>query len=243
MHLWREEHVQPRQEFVRPRSEFVVPHPSCTFPRTTQEIDVQTSIDQQVIPELKLFDPPRNPTENSSILLEESKSNSMQTNQLIFTSTLEGTFTHLEQSKIHEEAEDSIPFDKDFETPRYPSESRHSKVHSSSHEEPDVLAIANKFLKDPFMAGLWGHSIESSNECVKSQPVPPLDLLGSEDLKPRNKWGYEKENEAVYAYKPFKESNSRQLSSPIMVETPSPQSYDDKFMGPMYQDQEFARFL
>ena len=175
-----------------------------------------------------------------------SKSNSFEVR---LTNTLEGTFTN--QEVIHKARPSTeIPVDRDFETPRYPTE---------YHREPEILEIAESFLSGPLMAELCSFtekSLETHERCIKSQQIPPLDLLSNdEQIKPfRKRWeeatkdiGNKKNNDQAIKSKDFRvNSTSREFfsgrsSAMMMVQTPSPIPYDEKF-GPMCQDASYSKY-
>lgn len=192
-------------------------------PTQISEIEVQTSYDiprSKATTEQTTQFPPRTVT-----ILDSSEPSNLY---------LEGTFTLLEHS-----AKEEFPFDKDFETPRYPAEPRRSELLKESSE---VLNIATHFLNDPFLASLCGaqdSSEFSSNECIKSQPVPPLDLFTSHSSGPIHR------DEFNRIHKLSKDTSSRRVTSPMQLYSPSPSPslYEGKFMGPMYQDIEYRNFF
>ncbi|CAG9328843.1 unnamed protein product [Blepharisma stoltei] len=144
--------------------------------------------------------------ESASVLLEESRNNSMYGQQMgiSLNASLEGTF-----KKSGASIKDSlyeIPFDKDFETPRLPMEAlrgkqqtrdeeiRESRVkfqsrQSTEEDTSELIQIANNFLENPLMIQLRNKEIDSFESSMdslpnytKSQPVPPLDLLNSSEV-------------------------------------------------------------
>lgn len=173
-----------------------------------------------------------------------SKSNSFEVR---LTNTLEGTFTN--QEIIHKtKPSNEIPMDRDFETPRYPTEVR---------REPEILEIAENFLAGPLMAELCfinGKDMNAHERSVKSQQIPPLDLLSNdEQITPfRKRWeeatkDIGKKNSEIPKSKDFRiNTTSREFfsgrsSAMMMVQTPSPIPYDEKF-GPMCQDASYSKY-
>lgn len=173
-----------------------------------------------------------------------SKSNSFEVR---LTNTLEGTFTN--QEIMHKaKPSNEIPVDRDFETPRYPSEIR---------REPEILEIAENFLAGPLMAELClnnGRDVDAHERCVKSQQIPPLDLLSNdEQIVPfRKRWeeatkDIGKKGSDLPKSKDFRmNTSSREFlsgrsSAMMMVQTPSPIPYDEKF-GPMCQDASYIKY-
>lgn len=131
--------------------------------------------------------------ESASVLLEESRNNSLlYGNQLgiNLNTSLEDTFKK-SGSAMRISANDEIPFDRDFETPRLPMEpvKKQPTRENTEEEESEILNIADNFLSGPLMARLlnrdsdsFASSIDSLPNYTKSQPVPPLDLLSSSDV-------------------------------------------------------------
>ena len=173
----------------------------------------------------------------------ESKSNSFSMNSEVrLITTLEGTFTN--QDIAHKiQPSQEIPIDRDFETPRYPSE------YHKDNQESEILEIAESFLTGTLMAELSNLNTSiDRKKCIYSQQIPPLDLLSSEEnITPfRQRWeeatkdigkkwetdGKTKENQKSTTSREFYSGRS---SGMMMVQTPSPIPYDDK-LGPMYQD-------
>ena len=99
-------------------------------------------------------------------------------------SVLEGTFTDQSIKKRSKISESYL--EKVIETPRYPTEIK------KDQQENGVLDIAENFLSGPLMAELCNMSLNISTEekCLKSQQVPPLDLLSyDENIVPfRQRW-------------------------------------------------------
>lgn len=172
-----------------------------------------------------------------------SKSNSFEVR---LTNTLEGTFTNQE---IVRKARPSteIPIDRDFETPRYPTE---------CHKESEILEIADNFLTGPLMAELCAFNErqgENSSRCIKSQQVPPLDLLSSEEhIMPFRKRWEEATKDIGRKVEEIKSKDFRlnttsrefysgRSSAMMMVQTPSPIPYDEKY-GPMCQDASYSKY-
>jgi hypothetical protein len=177
----------------------------------------------------------------------ESKSNSFSINSEVrLVGTLEGTFT--KQDISHKgQPSNEIPLDRDFETPRYPTE---------YNKESEILDIAENFLSGPLMAELC--NLENSSErirCIKSQQVPPLDLLSSEEnstpFRQRweeatkeigKKWDHDLKNKDYRKSTTSREFYSGRSSAMMMVQTPSPIPYDDK-LGPMCQDASYSKYF
>ena len=106
----------------------------------------------------------------------ESKSNSFSMNSEVrLINTLEGTFTNKEIThKAHPSQE--IHQYRNVDTPRYPSE------YHKDNQESDILNIAESFLSGDLIAELSELNMNfDRSKCAKSQQVPPLDLLSSEE--------------------------------------------------------------
>jgi hypothetical protein len=171
-----------------------------------------------------------------------SKSNSFEVR---LTNTLEGTFTN--QEIVHKaRPSNEIPIDRDFETPRYPEYAK----------ESEILEIAENFLTGPLMAELCAFNekqAETRERYVKSQQVPPLDLLSSEEqIMPfRKRWeeatkdigkkGEEPKSRDFRINTTSREFFSGRSSAMMMVQTPSPIPYDEKY-GPMCQDASYSKY-
>ena len=179
----------------------------------------------------------------------ESKSNSFSMNsELRLINTLEGTFTNQDIAhKSHPSQE--IPIDRDFETPRYPTE------YKKDFQESEILDIADNFLSGQLMAELCSFESSSERRCIKSQQVPPLDLLSSEEnITPfRKRWeeatkdiGKKGESEGkgreIKKNTTSMEFYSGRSSAMMMVQTPSPIPFDEK-LGPMYQDASYSKYF
>mmetsp|Transcript_8600 Transcript_8600/g.12745 ORF Transcript_8600/g.12745 Transcript_8600/m.12745 type:complete len:463 (+) Transcript_8600:1407-2795(+) len=167
------------------------------FVSSTQDsskANLKNSAIQTEEPEESLESRSQNLFESSSILLEESKANSLYTKMIPLDNSLEGTFTKLESQSL-ENTGTSIPYDRDFETPRYPSETKRSKS-EATQDENELMEIADKFLHGPIMRQFSkGEELtiiteESPEDCTRSMPVPPLELFSSADsYKPfRIRW-------------------------------------------------------
>ena len=181
----------------------------------------------------------------------ESKSNSFSMNSEVrLINTLEGTFTNKEIThKAHPSQE--IHQYRNVDTPRYPSE------YHKDNQESDILNIAESFLSGDLIAELSELNMNfDRSKCAKSQQVPPLDLLSSEEnITPfRQRWeeatkDIGKKTEPESKNKDFRINNTSSVdffsgrsSGMMMVQTPSPLPYDDK-LGPMFQDASYSKYF
>lgn len=178
----------------------------------------------------------------------ESKSNSFSINSdTRLVTTLEGTFTNKEKVYKNHPSTD-ILVDRDFETPRYPTE------YLKENQESEVLEIAESFLSGDLMAELCGLDLDRS-KCTKSQQVPPLDLLSSEEnitpFRQRweeatkdigKKWELDGKSRDYRRNTTSREFYSGRSSAIMMVQTPSPIPYDNK-LGPMCQDASYSKYF
>ena len=180
----------------------------------------------------------------------ESKSNSFSMNSEVrLINTLEGTFTNQEMAYKSKQVQE-IPMDRDFETPRYPTE------YLKENQESEVLEIAENFLSGPLMAELCSMDLNlETSICTKSQQIPYLDLLSSEEnITPfRKRWeeatkdigkksDIENKSREYKKHTTSREFYSGRSSTTMMVQTPSPIPYDNK-LGPMFQDASYSKYF
>ena len=216
------------------------------------ESNPEDSIEKNSLSLIDLSD--KNPTKGSRAGFfdsSESKSNSFSMNSEVrLTNTLEGTFTNQEIAYRSQPAQE-IPVDRDFETPRYPTE------YLKENPESEILEIAENFLSGQLMAELCSSMDSNSerNKCAKSQQVPPLDLLTSqESITPfrqrweeatkdiGKKWEIENQTRDYRKNTTSREFFSGRSSTTMMVQTPSPIPYDNK-LGPMFQDASYSKYF